>query len=104
MRFTDCLQTTLLGETLLSIHVVPGAKQSGLIEYDRWTKSLRIAVKARAEGGKANSALIHVMSEILSIPKQDIEIISGQKSRIKKIKVSNHDEQLIKAALTHNLE
>ena len=77
MRFTDCLQTTLLGETLLSIHVVPGAKQSGLIEYDRWTKSLRIAVKARAEGGKANSALIYVMSEILSIPKQDIEIISA---------------------------
>ena len=52
MGFTDCLQTTLLGETLLSIHVVPGAKQSGLIEYDQWTKSLRIAVKARAEGGR----------------------------------------------------
>ena len=68
MGFTDCLQTTLLGETLLSIHVVPGAKQSGLIEYDQWTKSLRIAVKARAEGGKANNALIYVISEILNVP------------------------------------
>ena len=104
MGFTDCLQTTLLGETLLRIHVVPGANQSGLIEYDQWTKSLRIAVKARAEGGKANNALIYVISEILNVPKQDIEIISGQKSRTKKIKISNHDEQLIKTALKHNLE
>ena len=101
--FTDCLQTTLLGETLLSIHVVPGAKQSGLIEYDQWTKSLRIAVKARAEDGKANNALIYVISEVLNVPKQDIEIISGQKSRTKKIKIANHDEQLIKTALKHNL-
>ena len=41
---------TLEGDVLLSVTVNPGAKQTALIGYDIWTKSLKISVKARAEG------------------------------------------------------
>ena len=94
---------TLNGDVLLSVTVNPGAKQTGLIEYDQWTKSLKISVKARAEGGKANYALIHAIAEILQIPTEDLQIVSGLKSRKKKVKVMNTNKQLIKSELNRIL-
>ena len=64
-----------------------------------WTKSLKISVKARAEGGKANYALVHAMAEILQIPNKDLQIISGLKSKKKQIKIVNTNKQLIKNEL-----
>ena len=94
---------TLNGDVLLSVTVNPGAKQTGLVEYDQWTKSLKINVKARAEGGKANYALIHAIAEILQIPTEDLQIVSGLKSRKKKVKVMNTNKQLIKNELNRSL-
>ena len=94
---------TLDGDVLLSVTVNPGAKQTGLVEYDQWTKRLKISVKARSEGGKANYALIHAIAEILQIPTEDLQIVSGLKSRKKKVKVMNTNKQLIKNELNRNL-
>ena len=94
---------TLNGDVLLSVTVNPGAKQTGLVEYDLWTKSLKRSVKARAEGGKANYALIHAIAEILQIPTEDLQIVSGLKSRKKKVKVMNTNKQLIKNELNRIL-
>ena len=49
----------------------------------------RIKVTSPPVDGKANKALIIFLSKMLKIPKSDIEIISGEKSRIKRIRV--HD-------------
>jgi len=50
----ECLQLTLSGEVLINIQVNPGSNKSGPIGYDQWTKRLKLAVRAKAEGGKAN--------------------------------------------------
>ena len=99
MELNECMQMTLEGDILLSVTVNPGAKQTALIGYDIWTKSLKISVKARAEGGKANYALVHAMAEILQIPNKDLQIISGLKSKKKQIKIVNTNKQLIKNEL-----
>ena len=99
----DCLQKTLTGEILMDVKVNPGVKQSGIIGYDQWTKCVKIAVTAKAEAGRANNAVLHVLSEQLKIPKHDLIIVGGQRSRSKKIMISNHGIQRIKKSLTEAL-
>ena len=100
----ECLQKTLTGDILLDVSVNPGAKQSGILGYDQWSKTIKIAVTAQAEQGKANNALLHVVAELLKLPKQDLSIVYGMRSRNKKILIANQDIQLIKNALNRVLK
>ena len=100
----ECLQKTLTGGILLHVNVNPGAKQSGILGYDQWSKTIRIAVTAQAERGRANNALLHVIAELLKLPKQDLSIVNGMRSRNKKILIANQDIQLIKNALNRVLK
>ena len=87
----------------MHVNVNPGAKQSGILGYDQWSKTIRIAVTAQAESGRANNALLHVIAELLKLPKQDLSIVNGIRSRNKKILIANQDIQLIKNALNRVL-
>lgn len=66
---------------LLNIKVVPGSSKScfGEVNGDK----LKIKIAAVPEDGKANDELISFLSKMLKVPKRDVEIISGEKSRIK---------------------
>ena len=88
----------------MDISVNPGAKQSGILGYDQWSKTIRIAVTAQAEQGKANNALLHVIAKQLKLPKQDLSIVKGMRSRNKKILIANQDIQLIKNAFNRVLK
>ncbi len=106
MGFLDvskCFQTTLDGQAILSVKVQPAAKEEGIIGYNEWNGELKIAVKAIAEGGKANKALIHVISKSFNIPKEAVEITAGLKSKSKKVKLSTTNIQLIKSIIERNL-
>ncbi len=94
---------TLTGQAILSVNVQPASKQEGIIGYNEWKGELKIAVKAIAEGGKANKALIHVISESFNLPKEAVEITSGLKSKSKKVKLSTTDIQLIKDIIERKL-
>ena len=87
----------------MSVNVQPASKQEGIIGYNEWKGELKIAVKAIAEGGKANKALIHVISESFNLPKEAVEITSGLKSKSKKVKLSTTDIQLIKDIIERKL-
>ena len=65
----------------LSVKVVPGASKSGIVEVkdDR----LKIRIAAVPEDGKANEELRFFLAKTLELPKRDIVITSGEKSRIK---------------------
>ena len=68
----------------IKIKVITNAKKDEVIEED----ILKIRVKARAEGGKANRAIIGTLSEYLGVKKTKIKIVAGGKSREKIIEVS----------------
>lgn len=70
---------------LVNIKAVPGASKNETagIQGDR----LRIRIAAAPEDGKANSELISFLSKILSCPKKEIALVSGEKSRLKTISV-----------------
>lgn len=103
LEFYGCLEKTLSSEILIAIHITPEASRSCLLGYDQWTKNLKIAVRAKAVGGKANNAVMHVIAELFGVSKNNISVVAGQKSRTKKIMISGHDIQLIKKALSKSL-
>lgn len=55
---------------------------------------MRIRLRQPAEDGKANAALIHFLSEILSLTQKDIKIINGYKSAWKVCEISNMDKDI----------
>ena len=65
----------------LNVRVVPGASKSSIVEVK--DDKLKIRIAAVPEDGKANEELRSFLAKALEIPKRDIVIVSGEKSRIK---------------------
>jgi uncharacterized protein len=67
----------------LEIKAVPGASKTELagIKDGR----LRIRVAAAPEDGKANAQMLGFLSKTLGCPKRDLQLLSGEKSRLKTI-------------------
>ena len=56
--------------------------------------SLKAAVTAPAEDGKANSALIALLADEWRLPKSDLEIMRGATQRNKVVRISGEPNQL----------
>ncbi len=75
---------------LLNIKVIP---QSSKNSIDGWENGrLRIRIRGTPEKGKANEALIAFLAEELGIAKSRIAIVSGQTSRLKRLRIEGVDE------------
>ncbi|MFN3385202.1 MAG: DUF167 domain-containing protein [Candidatus Thermochlorobacter sp.] len=68
----------------LAVKVVPNAKKEGVIEENG---RLKIYVHAPALDGKANKAVIEILSRHLGIKKSKVRIVRGETSREKVIEI-----------------
>ena len=86
-ELTDALLPDKNG-TLIAIEVSAGAK-SGLFpaEYNPWRNTIGCRVTAPATGGKANRAVVELISTVLCVPKTSVSIVSGHTSALKKVLV-----------------
>jgi uncharacterized protein (TIGR00251 family) len=84
--------------TRLRLRVSPGAPRSQIVgrHGDGW----KVRVGAAPESGKANQALIELLSTTLEIPRDRIEIVAGRGSRDKTIVVHDLSEADVEARLT----
>lgn len=74
------------GGTRIDLYVQPGAAREGLAGiYDG---SLKLRLRAPAQDGKANRAVLDFFSELLDLPKQRVAMTSGQGSRRKTVLIS----------------
>lgn len=71
----------------IRVKVKPGSKVEKIFFDDQ--EILNIAIKERPIEGKANKEVIKKLSKILSIAVRDIELKSGQKSKIKTFVILN---------------
>jgi uncharacterized protein (TIGR00251 family) len=73
------------GGVTLAVRAQPGAKKTAIVGIygEGVTAQLKIAVQAPPVEGRANSALILFLAELFGLPKNKIEIISGELSRNK---------------------
>ncbi len=70
---------------ILPVRAQPGARRAGLAGEQ--AGALKVAVTAAPEQGKANKALIEVLSKALGVRRSRIELVSGETSRDKRFLV-----------------
>lgn len=83
------------GGTYIHVIVSPGASKDMIKGIDRWRGSMEISVVEKAEEGKANNAVVQLISEILDIPASTVNIAAGKRSRRKKIFVKDMEAKKI---------
>lgn len=73
------------GETLIWVHVTT---QSHTNRVEGWVDGkLRVRLRAVAEKGQANKALLELLADHFGVAKSLIQIVSGTQSRNKRIRL-----------------
>ena len=74
------------GAVVVDIHVIPNASRT---QADgAHAGALRVRLHAPPVDGKANSALIAWLADTLNISKRNVELVRGQTSKRKQLRVS----------------
>jgi uncharacterized protein (TIGR00251 family) len=73
------------GALVVSIHAQPGAKRTEVAGLHG--DALRIRVAAPALEDRANDALIAFVADRLGIPRREVRLVAGGKSREKRLEV-----------------
>ena len=81
----------------IHVKVVPGASRD---EISGWLgSSLKVRVRAPAEGGKANTAVTKVMASGLGVPRQAVRIVSGTTAARKVLEIDTLSEAEVRERL-----
>lgn len=72
---------------MLRLRVSPRSSRNALL--GEWGDALKICLRAPPQDGKANSALLDFLSELLQVPKNHIDIISGAAGKTKRILIQS---------------
>ncbi|KAI2627681.1 hypothetical protein GGR54DRAFT_427467 [Hypoxylon sp. NC1633] len=73
----------------LRCHIRPGASKIREGVAAVTDESVELCVAALPQDGKANKAVVEMLSEILGVPKSDLQITHGMKTRDKTISVAS---------------
>lgn len=68
---------------ILELHVQPGAARTEFA--GRHGERLKLRLAARAVDGKANEALVAFLAEHYGVPRRNVRIAAGLKSRRKRV-------------------
>lgn len=71
---------------IISIKITPKASKSEIVGWEN--EVLKIRISEVPEKGKANIELIRLLAKEYKLPKSAITIISGETSRLKRVKIN----------------
>jgi uncharacterized protein (TIGR00251 family) len=77
------------------IKITPNAHKNEIVGWQG--DVLKVKIEAPPEKGKANDLLIEFLAETFSLAKQNIRIVSGHTSRLKKVEINGEIDYLYKA-------
>ena len=77
------------GGVVLTLHIQPGAKKTEIVGLHG--AALKIRLAAPPVDGKANACLLAFLAERLGVTKSQVELVSGESSRTKRVKVGAGD-------------
>lgn len=81
----------------LEIRVIPRAGRSGFAGLRDGALVVKLA--AAPVDGAANDELIALFAKTLRVPKRDVQIVSGEQSRSKRVRVAGMDREQLLAEL-----
>ena len=79
-----------MSETTLTVKLTPKASRNGVqgwADGPDGTRVLKVSVTAVPEKGKANEALIALLSKEWKLPKKAFSLIRGETDRLKVLKI-----------------
>lgn len=82
---------------LLPVKVVPGARRTRYL--GEWNGRARFSVAAPAEKGRANSAAVAFLAELLGVPRRNVTVVTGHLSPLKTIRIDGVAVGALRAAL-----
>lgn len=71
----------------LVVKVKPGSRKGPLVEAGP-DGELTVYVQEQAVDGKANDAILRVLATYLDVPRNQIEMVTGARSRMKRFRVN----------------
>ena len=83
---------------ILKVKLTPKAARDAIVRIDtdaEGNQQLRASVTAVPEKGKANSALVKMLSKKLGLPKTSIRLIAGEQSRHKTVHFDGDPDELM---------
>lgn len=78
---------------ILPVRASPGSKRDAIA--GEHAGALKVAVTAPPDKGKANEAIVALLSEVLKLPKSNITLLSGATSRQKKFSIAGIDQETL---------
>jgi uncharacterized protein (TIGR00251 family) len=84
-------------ETIINVKLIPRSSRNEIIGKEN--DGIKIKLTAPPVDGKANKALVQFLANKLGVPKRDIEIVSGERSRQKAIRISELSAKKVKTIL-----
>ncbi len=82
---------------IIKVKVIPKSKINQIVSFERDTFKIRI--KALPKKSEANKELISFIAKSLHIAKSQISIISGHRSKLKKLKIEDFSKKDLKQIL-----
>jgi uncharacterized protein len=76
---------------LISVKVIPNASKTQVVGWEE--DRLRVRLQGAPEKGRANQKLLELLADELGIAKTRIAIQSGEKNRLKKIRIEGIGEE-----------
>jgi uncharacterized protein (TIGR00251 family) len=86
-------------QLIFAVRVTPRGARDCVLPFEPGDEALRLKVAVPPEDGKANEAVLKLLADLLALPKSRLTLLSGQKSRHKRIAISldtpEHSELLL---------
>lgn len=86
----------------IALKVVPGSTREGIAGW--LGDALKVRVRAPAEAGRANEAVVRVVAEALGLPRDSVRIASGSSSPKKTLEIDGLDLATLRARIDALLE
>lgn len=83
---------------VLSLHIQPGAKRTEVVGPHG--DALKIRLAAPPVDGKANAALLAFVAAKLGAGRTAVELVSGQTSRAKRVRVARATPEQVQSSLS----
>lgn len=81
----------------LRLRIVPNARRSEVVGAHG--EAIKVKVQAPAMDGKANEALLEFLAEKLGVPRRDVGLVAGEKSRDKTVAIEGLDAETARQRL-----
>lgn len=85
------------GAVVFAVRVQPRASNDEIT--GEMAGALKVRLQAPAVEGRANEALIEFLAQLLKTPKSAVRILSGERSRTKRVEIRGVTQQQILALL-----